>query len=309
MTNQGTQMKRRTFMAGVAVAVGAWTVRAAEAGLHLATNTYPWGTFAQRAKTPFVLHSDAALAEVAAAGLTGYEPNISQPKEFDGLAARLKQHGLQMRSLYVNSVLHEAAQAEASIARVLAIAQRATETGTTIIVTNPAPIRWGGPENKTDAQLRTQAEALNQLGAKLRALGVTLAYHNHDAELRHGGREFHHMLTATDPAQVKLCLDAHWIYRGCGNSEVALFDAVAHYGSRIVELHLRQSSKGVWSEVFAATGDIDYTRLVAWLVQHQLKPLVVLEQAIEAGSPNTLTAVAAHTHSAAAARAAFARLG
>jgi len=48
---------------------------------------------------------------------------------------------------------------------------------------------------------------------------------NRDAELRQGGREFHHMLTATNPDDVKLCLDAHWIYRGCGDSQVAVFDA------------------------------------------------------------------------------------
>jgi len=33
------------------------------------------------------------------------------------------------------------------------------------------------------------------------------------------------MLTATNPDDVKLCLDAHWIYRGCGDSQVAVFDA------------------------------------------------------------------------------------
>lgn len=78
-------------------------------------------------------------------------------------------------------------------------------------------------------------------GAALRKLGLHLAYHNHDAELRHGAREFHHMLTATDPENVKLCLDAHWVFRGCGDSEIAVFDALEHYHERIVELHLRQS--------------------------------------------------------------------
>ena len=85
---------------------------------------------------------------------------------------------------------------------------------------------------------------------------MVLAYHNHDAEMREGAREFHHMLTGTDPANVKLCLDAHWIYRGSGNSQVALFDIVEIYVDRIVELHLRQSHDGIWSEVFGE-GDIN----------------------------------------------------
>jgi inosose dehydratase len=310
-----TPVSRRRFITASAVATAAATVRpslraaANAAGRPIATNTYPWGTFAKREGKAFALHTDEAFAAIAASGLAGYEPIVKSPAEFDGLAARLQAHGLEMRSLYVNSVLHEEAAARQSSAEVLAIARRADELGTKIFVTNPSPIRWGGPENKTDAQLRTQARALDTLGAQLRALGLTLAYHNHDIELRHGGREFHHMLTATDPQNVKLCLDAHWVYRGCGNSQVALFDAVEHYGARIVELHLRQSRDGVWTEVFTAEGDIDYRRLREWLQRQRLSPLVVLEQAVEKGSPHTVNAIEAHRRSAANARELFAELG
>ncbi len=301
-------MNRRNFLlqtAAAGLALAAQPLRAAAQPPPIATNTYPWGTFAQRDGGTFTLHTDQALAAIASAGLTGYEPIINTPEELTGLGARLKAHGLEMRSLYVNSSLHDPDAASASIDGVLAIARRATDLGTSVIVTNPSPIRWGGPENKTDAQLLTQAKALDRLGAELRKVGATLAYHNHDAELRLGAREFHHMLTATDPAHVKLCLDAHWIFRGCGNSQVALFDALEHYGNRIVELHLRQSRGGVWTEVFTSEGDIDYARLSAWLKQHGVKPRLVLEQAVETGSPKTLEAVAAHQQGQANARRLF----
>jgi len=290
-------MNRRSFLlrtAATGLVLGSPTLRSATASPpHVATNTYPWGTFAGRDGGSFKLHTDDALAAIARTGITGYEPIITAPEEFDGLGARLKAHGLEMRSLYVNSTLHDES-AQASIDSVLAIARRAVEIGTRIIVTNPSPIRWGGPDNKTDAQLRAQAHALDRLGAELRTLGAALAYHNHDIELRLGAREFHHMLTATDPANVKLCLDAHWVFRGCGDSQVALFDAVEHYGRRIVELHLRQSHNGIWTEVFQSEGDIDYARLRAWLRQHEIKPHLVLEQAVEAGSPKTVDVIAAH---------------
>jgi inosose dehydratase len=301
-------MNRRSFLlrtAATGLVLGSPTLRSAAASTpHVATNTYPWGTFASRDGGTFTLHTDEALAAIARTGITGYEPIINAPEEFNGLEARLKAHGLEMRSLYVNSTLHDDS-ASASIDSVLAIARRALEIGTRIIVTNPSPIRWGGPENKSDAQLRAQAKALDRLGADLRQLGATLAYHNHDIELRLGAREFHHMLTATDPANVKLCLDAHWVFRGCGDSQVALFDAVEHYGSRIVELHLRQSRNGIWTEVFSGEGDIDYARLSAWLRQHGIKPHLVLEQAVETGSPKTLDVIAAHRQGLAQARQLF----
>ncbi len=290
-------MNRRHFMT-LASAAAATARAATDAKLHIATNTYPWGTFAKRDSHAFPLHTDASLAAIASTGILGYEPSVGTAVEFDGLGARLKAHGLEMRSLYVNSTLHDDAQAAQSIENALAIARKAGELGCRIIVTNPSPIKWGGPENKSDEQLITQAAALDQLGAELKKLGMALAYHNHDIELRNGGREFHHMLTATNPENVKFCLDAHWVFRGCGDSQVALFDSLEHYGSRIVELHLRQSSGGVWTEVFTGKGDIDYGRLVGWLRKHGIKPHLVLEQAVENGSLHTMDAVAAHKQGA-----------
>ena len=142
---------------------------------HIATNTYPWSTFARREKTPYNRHTDSLLQKIASTGLQGYEPIIGSPSEFNGLAAKLKNHGLKMRSIYVNSSLHESSQSERSIEAVLEICSNLEPFGTQIIVTNPSPIRWGGSENKSDDQLKHQAKALDSLGARLRNLGLTLA--------------------------------------------------------------------------------------------------------------------------------------
>ena len=263
----------------------------------IATNTYPWRTFAKRAGRPYTRHTDELLGQIADTGITGYEPIVEAPAELDGLERRLHAHGLQMRSIYVNSVLHDEARVDESVASVIKIAKQAKALGTRIVVTNPSPIRWAGTEDKTDAQLRLQAKSLDLLGAELRKIGVALAYHNHDAELRQGGREFHHMLTATDPKNVKFCLDAHWVFRGCGDSEVAVFDALNHYHDRIVELHLRQSVSGVWTETFEMQGDIDYLRLFEYLTKRSIFPHLVLEQAVEEQTPSRLSAVEAHRQS------------
>ena len=117
-------MDRRAFLAstaitGLAAAAGAATASGAET-LEVATNTYPWGTFASRDRGTFVLHSDEALAAIASAGCAGYEPIINDIGEFEGLGARLRAHGLNMRSIYVNSTLHvESAAAADSSCRLL----------------------------------------------------------------------------------------------------------------------------------------------------------------------------------------------
>jgi inosose dehydratase len=53
-------------------------------------------------------------------------------------------------------------KSSASIDQGLAIAARAKDLGTTIIVTNPWPIRWGGSEDKSDPQLKHQAKSLDR---------------------------------------------------------------------------------------------------------------------------------------------------
>lgn len=300
---------RRQFLgafaaaSGAAVLPGVTTTPTAEAApaLHLAANQYAWFTFYRRRKKDWSAELETGLAELPAAGLDGYEPLVNHADEVRRLAPLLSKHGLAMRSLYVNSTLHRREEAAKSIEAVLAIAEAARPLGTTIIVTNPSPIRWGGTESKTDDELRTQAESLATLGIALKTGGQTLAYHTHDVEMLHAAREFHHMMLATDPRHVALCLDAHWIYRGSGNSQVALFDVLRLYGPRVVEVHLRQSRQGVWSEAFGV-GDIDYARLVAELTRLKRRPHYVLEQCLEAASPDTMEALAAHRQGAAYAR-------
>lgn len=276
--------------------------------LHLACNQYVWQVFYQRDQKSLDDHLDAALGEMASCGLNGFEPGVESPGMIDTLAPLLEKHRLEMRSLYINSTLHEPGQVSESLDRILAVAEAAGKVGTRIIVTNPSPIQWGGGADKDDRQLECQAAAMNRLGKELRSLGMVLGYHNHDIELRQAAREFHHMMVGTDPGLVGLCLDAHWIYRGAGNSSVALFDVIRLYGPRICELHLRQSRDHVWTESLG-DGDIDYPRLTAFLAARGAKPHLVLEQAVESGTPQTMDAVEAHRKTVEYARRVFAALG
>jgi inosose dehydratase len=298
-------LQRSTLAAAAFLAASRASHAAGKKPLHLATNAYSWHVFYQREGRNFGASLDAGLQDVAASGLNGFEPGAGGTAEVQKLLPLLRKQGLEMRSIYVNSSLHEPAEADRSITEILLVAREVRSFGTRIIVTNPNPIRWGGSENKSDDHLRTQAAALNRLGQELAALKMTLAYHYHDIELRQAAREFHHMMVGTDPRYVTLCLDSHWAYRGAGNSAVALFDLVELYGQRVSEVHLRQSVNGVWSETLGP-GDIDYPALARALARKRVKPHLVLEIAVEAGTPKTLDPVTAHRRSAEYARQIFA---
>ncbi len=307
------RISRRTFAKGVAMSAALVALNripamgASENKLHLSTNGYPWQVFYQREGRNYGTETDAMLGEVVAAGLDGFEGSVGKPEDLDSFLPLLKKHGLEMRSLYVNSTLHEPEQIQSSIANIMQIAEKVYPIGTRIIVTNPNPIRWGGPENKNDDQLRLQAGAMNRLGQALKTKGITLAYHFHDIELRMAARELHHMMVGTNPDFVTMCLDAHWVYRGAGNSEVAVFDIASLYAERISEVHIRQSRDDIWTEVLGP-GDIDYPRLVKLLEDRKIKPLLVLEQAVEGKSPKTMDAEEAHRQSVRYARKVFAPL-
>ena len=135
--------------------------------LHVASNQYNWTTFYRRDGRDFMADLDAGFAEVARSGMDGFEPIGTSPQQVESLAALLKKHGLEMRSMYIGSTLHDAKEADKSIASVLAIAEQAKKSaGTQIIVTNVSPLSRikAVPQDKTDAQLIFQAAALDRLG-------------------------------------------------------------------------------------------------------------------------------------------------
>lgn len=259
----------------------------------ISCNSYNWHTFYGRENKNWGENWDTCISDFAKTGIKAFEPGLTTIEDAKLLIAALKKHIIAMPSVYVNSVLHKKEDADKSIADILKLADLVKTYGTKIMVTNPTPIKWGGPEIKSDEELKVQAKALDRLGSLLKAKGIILAYHTHDVELRAGAREFHHMLQNTKPQNMSFCMDVHWVFRGSSDSEIAVFDVLKMYGNRIAELHLRQSVGGVWSETFGE-GDIDYMRFAKELKRMNIQPHLVIEQCVEAKSPNTMNGVDAH---------------
>ncbi len=290
-------LKRRTFLGLVpTLALINTATFAAEktSKFPISCNAYNWFSFYKRDKKTWGENLDSDIREFKKSGITAYEPSIDNAEHARKIIRVLKEHEILMPSIYVNSVLHLQAEGDKAIENIVGIAKVIKTFGTKIIVTNPTPIEWGKPTQKTDDQLVLQAKMLDKLGALLRKEGIVLAYHTHDMELKGGAREFHHMMQNTSPANMSFCMDTHWIYRGSDNSSLPVFDVLKMYSKRIVELHIRQSQGGIWSETFSATGDIDYTAFVRELASKGIKPHIVIEQCVEDNSPNTMKAVEAH---------------
>ncbi len=260
----------------------------------ISCNTYNWFTFYQREGKSWGKNVEEDIRAFTSSGLTAIEPNILSVEMGGELISVLKKYQVSMPSIYVNSVLHKAEEIRSSTATILAIADLVQPYGTRIIVTNPSPIAWGQNILKSDAELIVQAQALDELGAQLRQRGLTLAYHTHDMEMKGGAREFHHMLLNTSSRNMSFCFDLHWVYRGTDNSVVAVMDVLKMYGSRIAELHIRQSRNHIWQETFTADGDINYHNVVVELKRLKVRPHLVIEQCIETNTPRHLDAVAAH---------------
>ena len=259
----------------------------------ISSNVYNWFTFYNREGKDWGKDWDACIKEYTQCGLTAIEPSFGTLDDVKTLLPVLDKYKISIPSVYANSVLHKKEEGKKSIETILSIGDLIKNHGTKILVTNPTPIRWGGNEVKTDAELSIQLENLENLGAQLKKLGITLAYHTHATEMLGGAKEFHHMLQNTSKENVSFCFDVHWVFRGSQDSALAVYDVLKMYGDRIVELHLRQSINGVWSETFGP-GDIDYTRIAMTLKKLQLRPHLVIEQCIEDKTVVNINVVDAH---------------
>jgi inosose dehydratase len=249
--------------------------------LHVAINQFTCHNIYSRDNIDFWTRLD----ELKSVGVDGIEVTIGSADDAENLGKQLTDNGLAMRSVYTGLNLHEAASVEQEIDRMLKLGEKAKTFGTEIIVFNPA-----AKDGKSDAELILQSQSLDILGAGLKKMGISLAFHYHTTEFGFGGREFHHILCGTDPKNVAICFEQHWSYRACGNSQVAMFDHLKLYGDRSVEVHLRQSINNVWSETFG-DGDIDNVRLATGLKKQPKMPHVVLEQAAEGETPKTMAPI------------------
>lgn len=103
-------------------------------------------------------------------------------------------------------------------------------------------VPWVEPADRPDT---TQgwidyAQRLDKLGAKLRKDGVQLGYHNHDFEMKKydGVTALEIILNNSSPENLKLEMDAAWVFRG-GQDPVRILKA---YPGRVLAIHAKDSA-------------------------------------------------------------------
>jgi len=224
---------------------------------------------------------DEVFAAAKGAGfddIQGWLSFYGSPEAAKRTAGLLSKHKLTMQAAYTGGAMHVDEKAAAAIKSIVDQARVGAANGLKVVIMNPDTV---GRE-KTDEELAIQSRNLNLLGGRLRELGLRLAIHTHDPEMRSNAREWYHILKNTEADKVFFCLDLHWIFRGKQDPYKLLEDA----GKRAIDLHLRNSKGGVWSEDLG-DGDIDHQKVAGILEKIGYKGLYTVELAYEGGTKPT----------------------
>ncbi len=229
----------------------------ADGGMQLGLQLIVWGQ--RRAND-----RAAVLAEAAAAGYAGVELSPPADGEVDAALAELRENGLRVVASHIGT---------GALATDLDRHLRWLEK------TGARFLACSGQDYPTSAQYRAVARSLDEAGARCRANGITLCYHNHAHEIVHDLFGLGHILRNTDPQNVHLNLDTYWVQRG-GQDPVAIIRLL---GERIGYLHLKDMlADASFGEIGAGRLDWDGIRQAA--VDLRL-PLVVVEQDRTARTP------------------------
>jgi inosose dehydratase len=248
---------------------GGLLLAAEQPASQLSVAGYIWQQYASGQKKALADVLDEIFAMARNAGFRSVElsDGFFGPALRDRVLKLARSNGLSMPSVYVGGAMHEAALADATIARALEIGELCKDLGCGAVVNNPNPLPQGA--QKSDSELAIQAESLNRMGRALSAKGLQFRVHHHNPEMAANAREWRHILKNTDPNYVSLCPDLDPL--------LLLREA----GARVTEVHVRNSKDKLWLESFGE-GDLDYIQIAAALKGLKSPPLIVVELAYRA---------------------------
>lgn len=267
-------MQRRSFL----LAPGLLAAKPAYAPT-LTIQVYVFTQWLNREKRSLASGLDEIFSGFREAGYKHVEltSNLLAPDLAARTTALLKQNGLQLPLVYQGGNIHDAAEAPKTIDAMATLATQVKPLGTKALIFNTAPKAQRA--RKTDEELSRQREAIAEMVKRVKSHGLALLLHQHAPEMSENSREWRDLLRVKP---LGVCLDVHWILRG-GQDVMTL---VREAGTRIGDVHLRNSHNGVWDEEFG-DGDIDYRAVAAHLKQIGYRGYLTVELAWEAGTKVT----------------------
>jgi inosose dehydratase len=235
---------------------------------------YIWQQYAERQNKQLADVLDETFRMARRAGFHNVELNqgFFTPELRSRVERLLRANDLAMPSVYVGGAMHEEGAARETTRLALEVAAICQPYGCRAVVNNPNP--KPGQARKSDDELAVQVKMLDRLGRELRDHGFELWTHAHSPEMAENAREWRYNLEHTDPRFVSVCLDLDWVHQGGQDPLTLLREA----GSRVHELHLRNSNQKLWLEALG-DGDINYRQVADYLKQAGLRPLLTVELA------------------------------
>jgi len=288
MPSRVTQLTRREWMILNSAwgAFGALPALAKSNSLRLACQCYVFEQQYGERKQKTIDHVDEILSDVVAAGFHAVEltSNYFTPEKAAGSLAALDQHGLALPIAYTSGPMHDDRWKQTRDAALAYADRLKPHKGLEAISFNCDPKPRSEP--KTDAELATEAQALEDLGTGLKQRGLKLLVHAHAPEMADHAREWRYFFHHTTAAHVGICLDTHWVFRGGEN----VMDILNEAGKRIGDVHLRNSANKIWLEELA-DGDVDYKAVAAALGKLHYKGWLTVELAWDPQTQRTRTLV------------------
>lgn len=199
----------------------------------------------------------ATVAQVAQIGYAGVETAGFGNLDAKGAKAALDAAGLKVSGMHVGlAALRN--ETEKTISEALLLGARH------VIVP-----WWPNDQFMSVAAVESIGEELNRLGARLRACGLQLSFHNHAAEakLLESRPVFDWMLGAAEPRNLCAEPDIYWLHVGGYSPQKFLRD----HGARVKLVHLKDETElGLGPVDFAPVFEtIDQIGSVEWLVVEQ----------------------------------------
>jgi len=242
----------------------------------LAGQAYVWQQWLGREKRSLSGGLDDVVTSLSSAGYRHLELTSAffTPELADRSLRLLEDYRMKLDIVYNGGVMHEAPAAEKTIRETVDLARRLKPAGIQCVNFNPTPKPSG--ERKTDAELDFQNKAIASLARQIHREGLRLLLHQHAPELAENAREWRHIMNGTDPKQVEICLDVHWILRGGLDPMAFLRESLP----RLASLHLRNSRDGIWLEDLS-DGEIDYRAVAGELRRSGFRGWLVVELAFD----------------------------